>query len=343
MERILASHGGKVLLKTRVREILVGDDGRVAGLRCERWGRSPLEPGQVFDVHAANIVFSMGGFQNNKELCTHYLGPDADLTTSVGSPFHRGEGMILAQKIGAALSASMSGIYGSIMSTYPAERPMESPERWVNYSDADKTRLFELLFFTFPPGNIVVNVHGERVIDEVEPYYRIIGAIARQPRATGFMIFDDSMFGEIADQPIRSPGTGSTEREKFEARHVLEGSNLIRADTVEEFTASIVRSRSFEVNKANLLRTIRACNDAAGRQDHDLPIRRSALGKMENGSFYAWPFTSGIVFTIGGLAYLHQAHRSLLLNAAFPVGPTCCPSRRPNVQLARTTPTGNCT
>ncbi len=302
LERIFAGYGGEILLKTRAREILTDRQGNITGLRCERWGTSPLEPGQIFDVSAGNIVLSMGGFQNNKELCARYLGADADLTASVGSPFHRGEGMILAQQVGAALSTSMSGLYGSIMSAHPAKRPMESPEQWVHYSDAEKTKLFELLFFTFPPGNIVVNVRGDRVIDETEPYYRIIGAIAREPRATGFMLFDEAMFSEIADHHLFSPGTGSSEREKFETRCVLEGSELLKGDTLEALVDTLAESGPFNVYKANLLRTIQSCNEAADRQDHDLSVRRSALGKLANPPFYAWPFTSGIVYTMGGLA-----------------------------------------
>jgi hypothetical protein len=61
----------------------------------------------------------------------------------------------------------------------------------------------------------------------------VIQAAARQPRATGIMIFDEAMYSEVADLRIIEPGTGASEREKFAVRERLEGEVLIKADTIE--------------------------------------------------------------------------------------------------------------
>ena len=108
-------------------------NGAIIGLRAQSWRSSPLETdGRTVNIKAPKIVLSTGGFQNNKEMCTKYLGADADLIAAVGSPYNRGEGMVLAQELGASLSGSMGHIYGGYMSAYPARRPMESPERVGN-------------------------------------------------------------------------------------------------------------------------------------------------------------------------------------------------------------------
>ncbi|ATE65849.1 FAD-binding protein [Rhizorhabdus dicambivorans] len=303
LERIFADAGGLLLLRARARRILTGDDGAIVGLRAKRWTSSPFDDtGETVTIKARNVILAAGGFQNNKELCARYIGPEADLISAVGSPFHRGEGMILAQEIGASLSGSMSGIYGSHMSAFPAKRPMEDVRQWLEFGEADRTRLFNLLWFNTPPGFIAVNLNGKRFIDEVEIRYRVSQAVARQPRATGIMLFDQAMYDEVADLRMLSPGTGATEAEKFEARTALEGPTLLKADTIEELADKLAEPGPNSTYRPNLMRTIAECHRAADARNPDLDIRRSELRKLEKGPFYAWPFTAGVVYTMGGLA-----------------------------------------
>jgi succinate dehydrogenase/fumarate reductase flavoprotein subunit len=303
LERIFADAGGTILLKTRARKILTDESGAIVGLRARRWSSSPYEEdGQIINIKAANIILSTGGFQNNKELCTRYIGPEADLISAVGSPYNRGEGMILGQEIGASLSGSMSGIYGSYMSAFPARRPMEDIERWRQTTEADRTELFNLLWFNTPPGFLAVNLHGKRYVDEGEIRYRVAQATARQPRATGIMIFDEAMYSEIADMRMLEPGTGATEAEKFAARAKLEGEVLFKFDSLEALAEHFAKVGPNQVYKANLLNTLEECNRAADENNPNLDFFRSELRKLAKPPFYAWPFTAGIVYTMGGLA-----------------------------------------
>jgi succinate dehydrogenase/fumarate reductase flavoprotein subunit len=303
LERIFSEAGGTLLLQTRARQILTDENGAIIGLRARRWTRTPDdEDGEIIHIKARNIVLSMGGFQNNKELCTRYIGPEADLISAVGSPYNRGEGMILGQEVGAALSGSMSGIYGSYMSAFPARRPMENPEEWRKAGDSDKTDLFNLLFFNTPPGFLAVNLNGKRYVDEGEIRYRVAQATARQPRATGVMLFDAAMYAEIEDLNVPEPGTGATEGEKFATRARLEGEVLFKFDSIEALADHFDKIGPNRIYKANLLKTIAENNRAADAGDPNLDYYRSELRKLATAPFYAWPFTAGVVYTMGGLA-----------------------------------------
>ena len=303
LERIFAEANGTLLLRTRARRILTDANGTIVGLQARRWVESPFEEhGDLINIKAPNIVLSMGGFQNNKELCARYIGPEADLISAVGSPYHRGEGMILGQQVGAALSGSMSGVYGAYMSAFPARRPMEDVEQWRHATDADKTRLFDLLWFNTPPGFLAVNLHGKRYVDEGEIRYRVAQATARQPRAVGVMIFDDAMYSEVADLRMFEPGSGASETEKFVTREQTEGQVLFKFDSIEALADHFDKIGPNRIYKANLLKTIEENNRAADAGDANLDHYRSELRKLATPPFYAWPFTAGVVYTMGGLA-----------------------------------------
>ena len=319
LEKALANQGGVLLLKTRAREILTDGAGAIVGLRAERWQTSPLEmDGGTVHIKAPNVVLSCGGFHQNKEMAQRYIGPDADLIAAVGSPYNRGEGVALAQPLGAALSNSMSGIYGAAMSAYPARRPMEDPEVWETLTEKDKSDLFDLLWFELPPGNIVVNLNGERFVDESIERYRVIQAVAKQYRATAVLLFDEAMWDEVAEARFLAPGTGSTEREKLATRLRLEGEILLRADTIEELVDKLAESGPHETYGPNLLRTIEECARAADSGSTDLRVRRTWTRKLESPPFYAWPFTAGVLYTMGGLAINAQAQVLDMQRAPIP-------------------------
>lgn len=302
LEKVFAGLGGELLLKTRALHLLTDVEGKIVGLRARQWVDSPKEShGRLVSIRAENVILSVGGFQNSKEYNTRFVAPDADLIAPVGSPYNCGDGIAIAQEVGAALSGSLSNVYGSMMSAFPARRPMEDPETWEAATEEERSRFFELLFFMTPPGWVGVNLEGRRFVDEDAEYYRIAQEVTKQTRATGVMIFDHAMYAAVADLRISEPGTGASESEKFRNRSRLEGVELIEADTLDELVDKIVEPGPSAVYRANLVRTLEEVNDAADT-GADLPVPRSQRVKLEHGPFYAWPFTSGIVYTMGGLA-----------------------------------------
>lgn len=303
LERILARLGGTLLTRTRAMKILTDEDGRITGLRARSWRTSPLRmDGETINIRADNVVLACGGFHQNKELMQRYVGSEADLISGVGSPYNRGEGIALAQPLGAALSKAMSGVYGAAMSAYPARRPMEDPELWETLTEKDKSDLFDLLWFELPPGHIAVNLNGERFVDESIERYRVIQAVARQQRAMGVILFDDAMWEEAAEARYMAPGTGSSEREKLVTRERIEGEILLRADGIEELVDKLAARGPHEVYRENLVKTIEECARAADAGRQDLRFKRTWVRKLEKPPFYAWPFTAGVLYTMGGLA-----------------------------------------
>ena len=147
-----------------------------------------------------------------------------------------------------------------------------------------------------------MNLEGERFVDEGDVYYRLAQAVARQTRGMGIMIFDEQMFRAVAELRMSVPGTGASEGEKWEERARLEGDVLIKADSIEALAEKLAQRGPHETYKPNLLATIEECNRAADAGDGNLRIHRSQPVKLEHGPFYAWAFTAGVVYTMGGLA-----------------------------------------
>ena len=295
--------GGILKLKTRALRLLTDSRGEIIGLRARMWTSSPLETdGPLINIAAKKVVLSLGGFMQNKALCARYVAPQADMIAAVGVPYNRGDGMQIGQAVGASLSNSMSHVYGALMSAYPARRWSEDPDLWESLTETQKSRVFDLLYFMPPPGWIGVNLEGERFVDEGDVYYRLAQAVARQTRGMGIMIFDEQMFRAVAELRMSVPGTGASEGEKWEERARLEGDVLIKADSIEALAEKLAQRGPHETYKPNLLATIEECNRAADAGDGNLRIHRSQPVKLEHGPFYAWAFTAGVVYTMGGLA-----------------------------------------
>ncbi|MEX1255375.1 MAG: FAD-dependent oxidoreductase [Dehalococcoidia bacterium] len=136
--------GIAIQLETRARE-LISDEGRVAGLRAE--GPS----GDVFVRAKGGVVLASGGFEWSADLRARFLpGP---LSEHCSPPFNEGDGLIMAQELGADLgNMSEAWVYPGAM--VPGEEHDGHPvSRWVI---AERTL----------PHTILVNRAGKRFANE---------------------------------------------------------------------------------------------------------------------------------------------------------------------------------
>src|SRR5438477_4143768 len=98
-----AREGIAILYDTPAVALLQGDNG-VAGVRVRREGR-------LVDLRAKAVVLDCGGFEANAEMRGRYLGPGWDLAKVRGPRFTTGQGLRMAQDIGAAPNGHWSGAH----------------------------------------------------------------------------------------------------------------------------------------------------------------------------------------------------------------------------------------
>jgi succinate dehydrogenase/fumarate reductase flavoprotein subunit len=304
LERILRDAGGTILLQTKATKLLADDDGMVTGVRAHG-------PDGTIAIAARAVVLACGGFQNNPELRVRYLGPDADLASILGCPYQMGDGMAMAQGVGGALAGSMSTFSAVWTSAFPAVNPAEDPGGYERLPDNLDGRVgLSDYTFTFEPiGSILVNLDGQRFVDESLRSYRVPQAAIKQRRAVGIWVGDHKVWGPWLDEP--NIFTGKTPREQF-ALIADTGGVLIEANSLDALADQLAALDANRVHRANLLRTIREYNDAvAAGRSADLAVPRTEARNvvgieipripLDEPPFYAWPARPAIYMCYGGV------------------------------------------
>ena len=87
--------GVSVMLETAATELLTDADGKIAGVKAEG-------PDAVYTINAKAVILASGGFGANEEMYTSYR-PDLKGTVTTNAPGATGDGIVMAQKLGADL------------------------------------------------------------------------------------------------------------------------------------------------------------------------------------------------------------------------------------------------
>lgn len=236
---------------------------------------------------AGAVVLACGGFEANAEWRTRYLGPGWDLAKVRGTKYNTGDGLAMALHVGAQPCGHWSGCHATGW-----ERNA------TDFGDLNLSPQFQR--HSYPLG-IMVNAEGKRFVDEGADfrnytYARYGHAVLRQTGQVAWQIYDAKVTALL--------------REEYRTRRVTK----VRADTVEELA-----ERLEEVDRAQLLRTIREFNAAVttdvpfdpnikdGRRAEGLEIPKSNWANpVDTPPFEAYAITCGITFTFGGVRITNQ-------------------------------------
>ncbi|KAI0755313.1 FAD/NAD(P)-binding domain-containing protein [Daedaleopsis nitida] len=283
----LENAGVETWFDTAAVEILV-DGGSVVGLKVSKTGETVI-------LRAPSVVLACGGFEANKALRAQYLGAIGNVR---GTPFNTGDGLTLAQRVGARLTGDFAGCHSTC---WDANAPDDRGDRVLSNQFTKSG---------YPLG-LMLNARGVRFVDEGEDFrnytYAKFGReIISQPGGYAFQVWDSTVVPWL--------------RKEEYADDVVE---KVWGETVEELAAKLV-PKGLEDAEA-FVRTIRQYNDAARayRAEHSdvqwdpavkdgvstqsgalklaLPKSNWAL-PLERPPFLAVKVTCGITFTFGGLA-----------------------------------------
>ncbi|WP_225824040.1 FAD-dependent oxidoreductase [Streptomyces naphthomycinicus] len=147
--------------------------------------------GEQRDFTADAVLLADGGFQNNPELLTRYVGPVADRAFLRASTASTGTGIRLALENGAG-AVGLGRVYGHMVSSGAFENDMLWP-----YPPVDKLCL----------KGLIVDRRGRRVATRAENGVQLVNELIRHEDVRGLsVVFDDTLWETAGtDDPYGTP------------------------------------------------------------------------------------------------------------------------------------------
>lgn len=226
------------------------------------------------------VILASGGFEASPEMRLRYLGVGWDLVKVRGTRFNKGHMLNEAIRVGAQAVGHWGGCHATPVA---ADAPNEGD---LAITDATGRHSY--------PFGLLVNLDGLRFVDEGEQYYlhtyaKTGAAIRGQRQAWAAQIFDQQTLHAL--QPRYStqvPVTANTIRELAEKLG-------IPADQLERTVDSYNRATPGDVSAFDP-----EVEDGLSTTGLEPPKSNWAL-PLNSPPFVAYPVTTGITFTYGGI------------------------------------------
>lgn len=292
LQSVFEKAGGQILTETALTRLLTNDAGEVVGVAAKG-------PQGVIKLRSNAVVLATGSFAQSNDFKTRYLGPYGDRTSSYGTDQHHGDGLRVALEVGAALSSGMSISDGGCVFPPPFQPPaglqrLEALDLETSEPVPPGVQNYAVARPTWRDDPVVlVNLDGERYVDESARYTVVGWKTSCQPEGIGFSVFDRLGY----ERKARAVETA-----------VAYGAALYQADTLEVLAAQLrdwktTQSYRVGVRTRAFLRTMREFNQAVERgitPELD-PPRRENIQEIAVPPFYAMPVVQGVVDVIGGI------------------------------------------
>ena len=262
--------GVEVICNTKAEELVVNDAGRVVGVKVTSGNKKA-----TFTADKG-VVLTTGGFGANVEMRQKYNKRWETLDESVqttNSPAIVGDGIIMAEKIGAQLEGM------EYIQLYPFNNPMTG----VFYGIEAPSWSGE--------GIIYVNEDGKRFVNELGMRDVRAEAILAQ-KGPVYAIYNQ----EVADRLKLE--------EKFanEYAQCLEGGVFYKADTLEEI------AKYFNINADNLVKTMDNYNKYMKEGVDPEFGRTTSMVPMNGGPWFILKGVVSVHHTMGGVMIDKEAH-----------------------------------
>ncbi len=274
----------EILYESPARELIQdGITKEILGVRAEQRGRS------IYVKARKAVVLTCGGFENNQDMIRNYL-PDLPFCSTSGTPHNEGDGIRMAQVVGADLW-HMNNYAGPSLALKVPDYKAAFSMMALHHSHEQSG------------GMIVVGPDANRFADEKlhtrHGRIRKNGQWSRMPAPCPmFMVFDHALFtcGPLYDTKPVSGWGRVMERYEWSADNVAELQRgwIKRGDTVAELAASIgLDPGALEHSIGRWNRICERGEDSDfGRSKMQVPITRAP--------FYAIELSPSMLNTQGG-------------------------------------------
>ncbi|MGM0717928.1 MAG: FAD-dependent tricarballylate dehydrogenase TcuA [Halobacteriota archaeon] len=253
--------------RTEARELLVDDDGAVAGVTAR------TDDGLV-EFHADTVIVGAGGYESSEEKRTQYYGSDYDAMKVRGSRYNTGEAIEMLLDVGANGTGQWGGAHMALI-----DRNAPPVEGGANRVDGYQY-------------GVLINNDGERFFDEGEDarahtYAKLGRIIFEEPGHEAFIVIDAPLKEHMRATGPSDPVVGDT----VEAVLSELGCDnpAAGAATIEQFNAACDPGE-FDPDTLDGNRTTGL----------DLEKTNWAL-PIDEPPFYGYAVTGGITFGFGGV------------------------------------------
>ncbi|WP_288980809.1 flavocytochrome c [uncultured Parvimonas sp.] len=250
--------GIEILTETNAFELLTKDNV-VTGVKAK------IKTGELI-INAKSVVLTTGGFGANKKMLYDNDKEVDDKILSTNSPGSTGDGIKMAQAIGADV-VDMNQIQ-----LYPV-------------CDVETGKLLYTGDTRLAGGAIIVNKEGKRFVEELGTRREISMGIKAQTDSIAYQIWDEDSMQKSKILPTH----------EIEYKNLIEGKKLCKVNSIEEM------AEFFGIDKENLKETIKQFNeDSEKGKDTLFNLRRLGF-KVKKEPFYCLKAVPAVHHTMGGL------------------------------------------
>lgn len=250
----------EILYNTPATELIINESGKVIGVLAEG-----TDTNYTFNATKA-VIITTGGFGSNIEMRKEY-NPEIDetilSTNTVGST---GDGIIMAQKIGAGLTGM------EYIQTYPICDPLTGTLLYF-----DDARLYG--------HSVIVNLEGKRFVEELGRRDVMSMGIKDQTGHVCYEIIDHNGFVQSKLQ----------ENHAIEIEYLYANELLVKANTVKE------AAEFFGIDAEQMQKTLDDYNSYVDAGVDPEFNKRSLPSKIEEGPFYILKAAPAVHHTMGGI------------------------------------------
>jgi 3-oxosteroid 1-dehydrogenase len=287
----LRDAGVPVLLNTALTDLYV-EDGVVRGIYVRDTGAPESDEPRLIRARRG-VILGSGGFEHNESMRRKYQREPISTEWTVGAAANTGDGIVAAEKLGAALELMEDAWWGPTV-------PLEG-KPWFALSERNS------------PGSIIVNMAGKRFMNESMPYveacHRMYGGEYGQGSGPGenvpaWLVFDQ----RYRDRYIFA---GLQPGQRIPTKW-LDSGVIVKADTidelarqtgmpVDEFRSTVQRFNGFarSGNDADYHRGESAYDRYYGDPTNKL---NPNLGEISQPPYYAAKLVPGDLGTKGGIS-----------------------------------------
>ncbi|MBE5968010.1 MAG: flavocytochrome c [Lachnospiraceae bacterium] len=249
-----------VLLETKATELITDDNGKVIGVKAEGKDKN-----YTFNTNKA-VIITTGGFGSNLEMRVKYNPEIDEKILSTNSPGSTGDGIVMAEKVGAAL------VDMEYIQTYPICDPLTGTLLYF-----DDARLYGY--------TVIVNKEGKRFVEELGRRDVMSMAIKAQTGSVCYELMDQKAYEE----------SHLEENHSAEIDYLFKNKLLVKADTLEEAAAF------FDIDVDEFKKTVANYNKYVKDGKDPEFNKRSLPSTIETAPFYIVKAVPAVHHTMGGI------------------------------------------
>jgi flavocytochrome c len=234
-------------METSATKLLTNGKGAVTGVAAKD------KDGKAVAFHAKAVVLATGGFDRNPELEAK-LTPDYQTPTTFVAVGNKGDGLLMAQAVGAATEGH-GGVIG--FRGVPGETTFSN----------DVSGLIWI-------PSLYVNKEGKRFVNEAMDYPLFHQALNKQTDKISFLIFDAATFQPALDKAVTSGAAfGADTIDALAAAAGIDPAGL--ASTVAEYNKLVAKGKDTQFGK-----NLKGLPPVAKPKFYALKVAAATLGTM---------------------------------------------------------------